>query len=44
MNPKEFVEALVRVKNGDAAGNKPKCDADTKQSYCANVCYFRSPT
>jgi hypothetical protein len=35
MNPKEFVEALVRVADSEAADNKPKRDADTKQSYCA---------
>jgi hypothetical protein len=26
---------LVRAVNSDAADNKPKCDADTEQSYCA---------
>jgi hypothetical protein len=40
MDPKEFVEALVRAANSDAADNKPKYDADTEQSYCANVCHF----
>jgi hypothetical protein len=30
MNPKEFVEALVR-----AADNKPERDPDSEQSYCA---------
>jgi hypothetical protein len=32
MNPKEFVEALVRAADSDAADNKPKRDADTEQS------------
>jgi hypothetical protein len=27
MDPKEFVEALVRAANSDAADNMPKCDA-----------------
>jgi hypothetical protein len=40
MDPKEFVEALVRAANSDAADNKPKRDADTEQNYCANVCHF----
>jgi hypothetical protein len=35
MNPKEFIEALVRASDSDAADNKPKRDADTEQSYCA---------
>ena len=35
MNPKEFLEALVRVADREAADNKPKRDADTEQSYCA---------
>jgi hypothetical protein len=30
MNPKEFVEALVRAADGDAADNKPKRDADNE--------------
>jgi hypothetical protein len=30
MNPKEFVEALVRAADGDAADNKPKRHADTE--------------
>jgi hypothetical protein len=29
MNPKEFVEALVRAATSDAADNRPKQDADT---------------
>jgi hypothetical protein len=33
MNPKEFVEALIRAADSDAADNKPKRDADNKQSY-----------
>ena len=40
MNPKEFVEALVWVVDREAADNKPERDADTEQSYCANVCHF----
>jgi hypothetical protein len=28
MNPTEFVEALVRVADSEAADNKPKRDAD----------------
>ena len=40
MDAKKFVEALGRAANSDAADNKPRCDADTEQSYCANVCYF----
>jgi hypothetical protein len=40
MDPKEFVEALVGAANSDAADNKPKSDADTEQSYCANVCHY----
>jgi len=39
MDPKEFVEALVGAANSDAADNKPKCGADTEQSYCANVTF-----
>jgi hypothetical protein len=35
MNPKEFVEALVRAADNDAADNKPERDADSEQSYCA---------
>jgi hypothetical protein len=35
MNPKGFVEALVRAAGSDAADNKPKRDADNEQSYCA---------
>jgi hypothetical protein len=35
MNPKEFVKALVRGADSDAADNNPKRDADTEQSYCA---------
>jgi hypothetical protein len=35
MNPKEFVEALVRAADNDAADNKPARDADSEQSYCA---------
>jgi hypothetical protein len=35
MNPKEFVEALVRAADSDVADNKPKRDADNEQSYCA---------
>jgi hypothetical protein len=34
MNPKEFVEALVRAADSDGADNKPKRDADNEQSYC----------
>jgi hypothetical protein len=33
MNPKEFVETFVRAADSDAADNKPKRDADNKQSY-----------
>jgi hypothetical protein len=36
MIPKEFVESLVRAADSDAADNKPKCDVDTEQSYCAS--------
>jgi hypothetical protein len=32
MNPKEFVEALVRAADSGAADNKPKRDADNEQS------------
>jgi hypothetical protein len=35
MNPKEFVEALVRAADSDAADNKPERDADNEQSYFA---------
>ena len=35
MNPKKFVEALVRAADSDAADNKPTRDADNEQSYCA---------
>jgi hypothetical protein len=35
MNSKEFVEALVRAADSNAADNKPKRDADTEQRYCA---------
>jgi hypothetical protein len=35
MNPKEFVEALVRAADSDASDNEPKRDADTEHSYCA---------
>ena len=35
MNPKEFVEALVRTADSGGADNKPKRDADNEQSYCA---------
>jgi hypothetical protein len=35
MNPKEFVEALVRAADNDAADNKPERDPDSEQSYCA---------
>ena len=35
MNPKEFVESLVRAADSDAADNKPKRDADTERRYCA---------
>jgi hypothetical protein len=37
MNPKEFVDALVRASDSDAADNKPKRDADIEQSYCATA-------
>jgi hypothetical protein len=30
MNPKEFVKALVRAADSDAADNKPKRDADNE--------------
>jgi hypothetical protein len=35
MNPKQFVEALVRAADIDAADNKLKRDADTELSCCA---------
>ena len=35
MNPKEFVEALVRAADNDAADNRPERDPDSEQSYCA---------
>jgi hypothetical protein len=35
MNPKEFVEALVRAADSDASDNESKRDADTEHSYCA---------
>jgi hypothetical protein len=35
MNPKGFVEALVRAADNDAADNKPERDPDSEQSYCA---------
>jgi hypothetical protein len=35
MNPKEFVEALVRAADSNAADNKPKRDADIERRYCA---------
>jgi hypothetical protein len=41
MDPKEFVRSMVRAANSDAADNKPKCGADTEQSYCANVTFSR---
>ena len=35
MNPKKFVEALIRAADSDAADNKPERDADNEGSYCA---------
>jgi hypothetical protein len=35
MSSKEFVEALVRAADSNAADNNPKRDADTERRYCA---------
>ena len=35
MNSKEFVEALLRAADSNAADNKPKRDADTERRYSA---------